>query len=127
MYNTDVPISINEIESVIGYLNKAAFQDFDSLLHVVRDEIERSLKLYARQIVELLDYDRNSKIDKNDINQTWKKIKQAAQDHFKLTPYQVQYINESPLVTELHLLSIVPLHVFGQYYGFWNDLSFHDF
>ena len=126
-YNTNVPIAINDIENFIEILNNAAFSDFDSLLDVVRGKTEYFLKLAAREILRLLDHDRNSKIDNTDIKQTWKKIKQSIQDRVKLNPGQSSFINDDPVLTVYHLMSLVPLHIAGRYLGFWGSLRPEDF
>ena len=120
-YTTNVPIALKDIENFIEVLNNASFNDFDFLLDAVRGKIESLLKLTASELFQLLDHDRNSKIDKNDIKQTWKKIKQAVQDRLTLSGYEFRYINETPVVTEFHLLSLLPLNMLGKYIGLWSD------
>ena len=112
-----MPISINDIENVIENLNNAGFDDFDSMLNAVRNHSEHSFKWLATAAFNSLDHDRNNKIEKNDINQKWKEIKQAAQEHF--TPRDIKTIDESPEVTALHLLSLLPLYIAGKYLGFF--------
>ena len=114
-YNTNVPISINDIENVIENLNNAGFNDFDSLLNIVRNETEHCWKWLATFAFNKLDHDRNEKIEKNDINQKWNEIKQAAQSRY--TQRAIKEIDESPIVTVYHLMSLVPQYMAGKYIG----------
>ena len=116
-YNTNVSISINDIGIVIENLNNAGFDDFASVLNMARNETEGCWKFLAATAFNYLDHDRNDKIDKNDINQKLKEIKQAVQAHFRPGGPHTEQFDESPLVTVYHFMSLVPQYIAAKYIG----------
>merc|ERR1711890_157426 len=66
-YNSNQPISFNDIENVIDILNNAGFDDFDSVVRVFRNKTADNIKSWVEEAFIFLDHDGNNKIEHTDI------------------------------------------------------------
>ena len=106
---------MNDIVSVIDKLHNAGFDDFDTMLMLLRKWVGETSKLFGEKIFKEVDHDRNNRIDNKDIHKLWMDLKYAVKHIFRRQ--DIDAINGSLVVTQTHYFFLTGLKYICQYLG----------